>query len=89
MTKKHKKRTRRAFEEDTTESEPMCLSSTASVPLDKVSLEFIKNVFDMTKFKGCSLQSQSPTGFRTNGVTMSMTWGLAGESCVKSLYSKG
>ena len=88
-TKKHKKRTRKAFEEDVTEAEPVCLSSTANVPLDKVSLEFIKNVFDMTKFKGCSLQSQSPTGFRTNGVTMSMTWGLASESCIKSLYSKG
>ena len=46
--------------------------------LDKVSLEFIKKVFDVTKFKGCSLTSE-PTGFRTNGNTVHDI-GLAGES---------
>ena len=79
-----RKRSRADFEEPETQEQ-----QSAEGAASESTLEFIKRVFDLGKFKGCSLATHSPIGFRTNGVVVSMTWGSAGESCVAALQSKG
>ena len=56
---------------------------------ESMSYDFLNKLFDMKQFKGCPVNTQGPVCFRTDGVTLSMTWGCAGESTIASLYSSG
>ena len=53
------------------------------------STAFFERVMDLRRFKGCDPQSSGPICFRTDGVTLSVTWGSSGKSGIDYLYAKG